>query len=112
MSRPSQYAPDTRPRRRHWSDDAACKGIDTEEFYPVGVKGVPTSTETAWVKQFCARCQVQPECLEHAMSLPEHFGVWGGLDEEERRAKRRREQTALIEQRLLEMEMSDAGATA
>ncbi|HEX3827166.1 MAG TPA: WhiB family transcriptional regulator, partial [Sporichthyaceae bacterium] len=30
------------------------------------------------------------ECLNYALSRPEKYGVWGGLNEEERAAERRR----------------------
>jgi len=34
--------------------------------------------------------QVQLECLNYAVSRPEKYGTWGGLNEEERSAERRR----------------------
>jgi WhiB family redox-sensing transcriptional regulator len=37
-------------------------------------------------KAHCVGCPVQDECLEHALSVPEVDGVWGGRDERERRA--------------------------
>jgi WhiB family redox-sensing transcriptional regulator len=33
---------------------------------------------------------VQAECLEYALANDERFGIWGGLDERERRRLRRR----------------------
>lgn len=38
-------------------------------------------------KRLCFRCPHQTECLETALASqpPMHFGVWGGLDEGERR---------------------------
>ena len=36
-------------------------------------------------KSVCAGCAVRAECLEHAVSSDERYGIWGGLTEEERR---------------------------
>ncbi|MFJ3545397.1 WhiB family transcriptional regulator [Streptomyces rubiginosohelvolus] len=84
MPRPSKYAPDTRPRRPHWMDDAACFGAEATAFFPVGAKGVPAKIYALHAKSFCRRCPVRAECLEHALTFPEKYGVWGGLDEDER----------------------------
>jgi WhiB family transcriptional regulator, redox-sensing transcriptional regulator len=37
-------------------------------------------------KRICAGCPVQRECLEYALRVREPFGIWGGLNETERRA--------------------------
>ncbi|WP_308187675.1 WhiB family transcriptional regulator [Streptomyces sp. DH8] len=73
-------APDNLPKPRHWSADAACKGEVTEQWYPVA------GVTAAYAKAICWRCPVRAECLAHALEAPEDFGVWGGLDEKERRA--------------------------
>jgi len=39
----------------------------------------------ALAKQVCAGCPVRAECLEHG-NVNREIGVWGGLDEQERRA--------------------------
>ncbi len=61
-----------------WSTRAACKGLDPSIFYP------PTDEEAEEAKAICAVCPVQVECLEHAISLREKNGVWGGATERER----------------------------
>ena len=38
----------------------------------------------------CAACPVQAECLTYAVSRPEKYGTWGGLNEDERASERRR----------------------
>ncbi len=35
-------------------------------------------------------CPVRGECLNYAVSRPEKYGTWGGLNEEERSSERRR----------------------
>ncbi|GGZ23840.1 hypothetical protein GCM10010387_16350 [Streptomyces inusitatus] len=74
----------TLPRRAHWSDGAACSGQEPEIFFPVGTGGVPAQLETEYAKGFCGVCPVRPQCLSHALTRREDYGVWGGLDEYER----------------------------
>ena len=40
----------------------------------------------AVAKAICVRCPVRPECLEYALEIRETHGIWGGLNEMERRA--------------------------
>ncbi len=67
-----------------WRDDAACRGVDTDVFFPV------TDEEAAEAKAVCASCPVREECLEFALQTRQEDGVWGGLTETERRRLRRR----------------------
>ncbi|HEY7605678.1 MAG TPA: WhiB family transcriptional regulator [Actinomycetes bacterium] len=79
-----QYAPvDT---LEVWRERGACRapGVDADTFFPD--KG-----ERTWpAKRICRPCTVQAECLEYALANDERFGIWGGLDERERRRLRRR----------------------
>ncbi|MFE5871602.1 WhiB family transcriptional regulator [Streptomyces roseifaciens] len=65
-----------------WRNQAACGGIVNDTFF-----GDPTAA-----KRLCQLCPVRPECLDWALKTGEWHGVWGGLDEDERRdlALRRR----------------------
>lgn len=72
-----------------WRTDAACRGEDPELFFPVGTSG-PALTQVAEAKTICARCPVAGDCLDWALVTGQDHGVWGGLDEDERRALRRR----------------------
>jgi WhiB family redox-sensing transcriptional regulator len=36
-------------------------------------------------KSICSSCPVRQECLEYALSIPEPHGIWGGMNESERR---------------------------
>ncbi len=40
-------------------------------------------------KQICEACPVRQRCLEHAVDTDERYGIWGGLDQDERRSLRR-----------------------
>jgi WhiB family redox-sensing transcriptional regulator len=63
-----------------WYARAGCAGIDPELFYPQD----PDTTSAA--KAICRGCQVRALCLDDALRRREQHGIWGGLDEHERRA--------------------------
>lgn len=70
-----------------WQLRAACRGPESAVFFP------PTSSERredremreAKAKAICAECRVQTDCLEYALTIREPHGIWGGLNEHERR---------------------------
>lgn len=78
------------PRRKSktlgdWRDDAICIEYETNTFYP------ERSHELAKVaKAICRECPVRSECLDEAIANNEKFGVWGGLDTQERQREARR----------------------
>jgi WhiB family redox-sensing transcriptional regulator len=53
--------------------------LDASIFYP------DDEDDAATAKAVCAQCGVRVECLEHALSLREKAGVWGGATERDRR---------------------------
>ena len=74
----------------HWTCGAharACRGPETALFFP------PSSTERKderlarerRAKQICHDCPVRRECLDYALGIGEAHGIWGGLNEAERR---------------------------
>lgn len=67
----------------HWEDLAACLGADPDLFFP------ERGASTREAKEVCRGCRVRVECLEHSMTVPERFGIWGGMAERERRRLRR-----------------------
>lgn len=72
-----------------WSQQAACRGLDPEIFYPI------SDDEAGEAKAICAACPVRQPCLENALVEREKYGVWGGLTERERRRLlRQRRKTA------------------
>lgn len=70
-----------------WQNDALCRGSNADLFFP------PQHMETkeeraareAQAKAVCARCPVRKQCLEFALAVREPHGIWGGLNEIERR---------------------------
>ena len=75
-----------------WRADAACQGASAGHFYP------PGTTETRDQRQdrenaaraLCSQCSVREPCLEYALFVQEPYGIWGGLNELERRRLLRR----------------------
>jgi WhiB family transcriptional regulator, redox-sensing transcriptional regulator len=65
--------------RPDWHADANCRGLDPELFFPE--RGEISSA----AKDVCHRCDVQVECLTFALNSGEHFGIWGGMSERQRR---------------------------
>jgi len=62
-----------------WWDLGACRGLDAMIFYP------DDDDDAATAKSVCGECRVRAACLEHALSLREKAGVWGGATERDRR---------------------------
>ena len=70
-----------------WQRFAACKGPHAELFFPPSTperKDDKIAREEA-AKTICADCDVASECLDYALSIAEPHGIWGGLNELERR---------------------------
>ena len=68
-----------------WRRRAACRLMPADMFFPVGVTGAACE-EVESAKAVCRTCEVASECLDFALRTRQEFGVWGGADEEERRA--------------------------
>jgi WhiB family redox-sensing transcriptional regulator len=84
-------------RSYQWLDDAACKGVDTELFFPPRDKDVYRSISDE-AKSYCLGvvdpetgydippCPVRKHCLWYAIDTDEQHGIWGGLSHRERNA--------------------------
>ena len=74
-----------------WHVRGACGPGVVELFFPAVAENASVKARRdARAKAVCAACPVRWECWEHALVHPEHFGVWGGLNERELAAERRR----------------------
>ena len=71
-----------------WRHLAACRGKDPELWFPIGETG-PAVAQAEEAKAVCAGCPVVEQCLTWALDNDVQ-GIWGGLDEKERRALKRR----------------------
>ncbi|MFG3286287.1 WhiB family transcriptional regulator [Streptomyces sp. NPDC048111] len=99
---PSQRGPGGPAREDQagpWHAEAVCRRDEAGLFFAPSKEPTAArlSREEA-AKRVCARCPVMVECREHALLMPEPYGVWGGLTAAERRvviARRRRREVEL-----------------
>jgi WhiB family redox-sensing transcriptional regulator len=71
-----------------WLSEARCIGEDPDLFFPIGTSE-PALAQIDAAKTVCHTCAVRTDCLEWSLTTFQDAGVWGGLDEEERRVIRR-----------------------
>lgn len=70
-----------------WQSRALCRAADAALFFGPSDserKHEREKRETR-AKAICAQCEVRRACLEYALAMREPYGVWGGLNEGERR---------------------------
>ena len=70
-----------------WQLKAACRGPQAEAFFPpshVERKEERADRERA-AKTICKTCPVRQPCLNYALRIHEQHGIWGGLNEFERK---------------------------
>jgi WhiB family redox-sensing transcriptional regulator len=65
-----------------WDGRGLCVGEDPDVFFP------PNGDSGTRARQICTACAVRDDCLGYAIGSDE-FGIWGGLDQDERRKLRR-----------------------
>jgi len=68
-----------------WQYDGACRDTDPEQFFlEPNMRGLNKRNREVAAIKICNTCPVKQACLDHALSVPEIFGVWGGMTEEDR----------------------------
>jgi WhiB family redox-sensing transcriptional regulator len=70
-----------------WQAKAACRGPQAAAFFPPSHserKDEKLARETR-AKAICAECHVRCDCLDYAIRIREPHGIWGGLNEIERK---------------------------
>jgi WhiB family transcriptional regulator, redox-sensing transcriptional regulator len=70
-----------------WQLKAACRGPQAAVFFPpprFERKDEKLEREVR-AKAICEQCSVADECLEYALTIREPHGIWGGVNEAERR---------------------------
>ncbi|WP_102508157.1 WhiB family transcriptional regulator [Sanguibacter massiliensis] len=80
-----------------WIDDAACRGVDTEVFFPperIG-RGGGHGYDARPALALCRACPVRQACLDAALDEEKNapsstYGIRGGLTQDERRQILRR----------------------
>jgi WhiB family redox-sensing transcriptional regulator len=71
-----------------WQARAACRGPHASMFFPPAhfERKDEKHEREARAKAICAGCPVRQECLDYALRIREPHGIWGGLNELERKA--------------------------
>ena len=68
-----------------WQYEGACRGTDPESFFlDPNQRGSSKRKKELAAIAICNTCPVIKQCLEHSLKVPEKYGVWGGLTEEQR----------------------------
>ena len=71
----------------NWQYDSLCRQHSSNLFFPPATFEINEDRDkrAAKEKAVCSGCPVKFECLEEANEISEPFGVWGGLNEVERK---------------------------
>jgi WhiB family redox-sensing transcriptional regulator len=71
-----------------WQAKAACRGPMATMFFPPShfERKDDKEARERQAKSICASCSVRRDCLDYALRIREPHGIWGGLNEYERRA--------------------------
>ena len=75
-----------------WRDQAACKGMDSDVFFPDGQgRGGSNAITYRRALAICGNCEVTGECLEYSLMPNQRaqFGIWGGMTTRQRRKVKR-----------------------
>ena len=70
-----------------WQLRAACRGPQAAVFFPPShaERKEEKASREARAKTICGECHVREECLDYAIRIREPHGIWGGLNEVERK---------------------------
>ncbi len=84
--------------RQDWWEHAACRGHDASYFFAPSYfeKRAEKMAREAVAKALCFRCPVREACLEFALMNRDPHGVWGGMNEMERRALLRQREAQAV----------------
>ena len=71
--------------RPDWQQLAACRGIDTNLFFPSNAQ--ESAQAKAIIKPLCEACPVFKDCYAYAVSFPEKAlqGIWANTTDNDRR---------------------------
>jgi len=81
-----------------WRANAECRGENAVYFFaPSHFERKPEKDlREGSARALCRRCKVQQQCLDYSIQVEEGHGIWGGLNELERKRllRRRRAESA------------------
>ena len=70
-----------------WQAKAACRGPQSAVFFPPShfERKDEKEARESRAKAICSTCPVRRPCLDYALRIREPHGIWGGLNEFERK---------------------------
>ncbi|HVM04495.1 MAG TPA: WhiB family transcriptional regulator [Acidimicrobiales bacterium] len=70
-----------------WQVRASCRGPQAAIFFPPShfERKEDKEARERRAKAICQSCPVRKPCLEYALTIKEPHGIWGGLNEMERK---------------------------
>jgi WhiB family redox-sensing transcriptional regulator len=81
-----------------WRAGAECQSDNATHFYaPSHFERKPEKDQREGAaRALCRRCKVKEQCLAYSLQVAENHGIWGGLNELERKRlqRSRKAQTA------------------
>ena len=81
-------------REPRFYEDPACASVGGDFWFPENDASSRNTIEVATAKSICRRCPHQAECAEWGI-YNEAFGIWGGLNEGQRKLVRRERRITL-----------------
>ena len=70
-----------------WQYQGECTKVDPSIFFlEHGERSTTKRKKEQKAISICRRCPVVNKCLEHALKVPEIYGVWGATTEDQRRS--------------------------
>ncbi|WP_066905661.1 WhiB family transcriptional regulator [Millisia brevis] len=90
MSQPN-HLPGPNADMWDWQRHGLCRGVDSSMFFhPDGERGRARAQREMRAREMCHRCPVIAQCRNHALTVCEPYGIWGGMSEAEREVYNRR----------------------
>lgn len=70
-----------------WRSAASCRRTDAVHFYapPHFERREERQARERAARALCGQCPVQRACLDYSLMVQEPHGIWGGLNEQQRR---------------------------
>jgi WhiB family redox-sensing transcriptional regulator len=100
---------------RTWRERAACKGRTGDVWFH---EGESEGEYRSYAKSFCVTCPVRLNCLATALRLEgasgqtSRFGIWGGLDPEQRHNLYKRRAERIRKQKIREQKAAETEGKA
>ncbi|KMO77832.1 WhiB family transcriptional regulator [Mycolicibacterium obuense] len=67
-----------------WQFQGRCLDFPSDLFFPESERRSERRRREEEAKRICRTCPVLMRCREHALSVPERYGVWGATTPRER----------------------------